>query len=268
MKKIIALLLSLVMALSFFSFAFAADSAPASKTEAFVQAMEDGVGVKANMDSIDGELYIKKDRAVANVTIGPLNAKAILDDGKLTAYLGIFSANLTELIPGSSIRELEGIVNEVPNAFKKFDTGDYFKYLKVTEAKTVNGKFVEKFGPNYDEIAKLIVEENPELSYKDGDDIKAFCEAAAKSDTMIASLLNASAEFTYEDADADTLLGAVVAFPNDQGNLEVVNVFNVLRSEVGVKIEFITVDVPEKVFNKPFAILNITWLIKLIIAAA
>lgn len=266
MKKLLAVMMSLVMALSFFSLAFAG-SAPASKTEAFIQSMENGIGVKANMDMLNGELYIKKNKAAANVAIGPLKAKAILDNGKLSAYLGIFSVDLDQ-IPGISIKELENIVNEVPNAFKKFDTADYFKYLKVTEAKTVGGKFVEKFGPNYDEIAKLIVKESPGLTIEDGQDIKAFCEYYASGNTMISSLLNAKAEFTYENEKAVTLVGATIEFPNDKGVLEVIDVFNILKNEAGVKIDFITVDVPDKVFNKPFAILNITWIIKLIIAAA
>lgn len=266
MKKLLAVMMSLVMALSFFSLAFAG-SAPASKTEAFIQSMENGIGVKANMNMLNGELYIKKDRAAANVAIGPLNAKAILDNGKLSAYLGIFSVDLDQ-IPGISTRELENIVNEVPKAFTKFDTGDYFKYLSVIDAKTENGKFVETFGPNYNEIAKLIIEENPGLSLKDGQDIVEFCEYYASSNTKISSLLQANAKFTYEDEKAVTLLGATIEFPNEKGNLEAINIFNILKSEVGVKIDFITVDVPDKAFNKPFSILNITWIIKLIIALA
>lgn len=266
MKKLLAVMMSLIMALSFFSLAFAG-SAPASKTEAFIQSMENGIGVKANMNMLNGELYIKKDRAAANVTIGPLNAKAILDNGKLSAYLGIFSVDLDQ-IPGISTRELENIVNEVPKAFTKFDTGDYFKYLSVVETKTENGKFVEKFGPNFNEIAKLIIEENPGLSLKDGQDIVEFCEYYASSNTKISSLLKANAKFTYEDEKAVTLLGATIEFPNDKGVLEVIDVFNILKNEAGVKIDFITVDVPDKAFNKPFSILNITWIIKLIIALA
>ncbi len=262
-------MLSLVMALSFASLAFAG-KAKMSKTEAFINEMENGVGVKANISMINGELFIKKDKAAAAVTIGPLNAKAVLNNGKLTAYLGIFKADLSALIPARSVRELTSIVNEVPKAFKKFDTNDIFKYLTVTEAKTdESGKFVENFGPNYEEIANLIVEENPDaLQEKDKDDIVEFCNYFAQNDDMVAALLNSKAAFTYEDANTKTLISAKITFPNEQKEIEVIDIFNVLRNENGINISYITVDIDEKVFNAPFAILNITWLIKLIIKAA
>lgn len=269
MKKILAVMMSLIMALSFFSLAFAADAKPVSKTEAFIKAMENGVGVGANMEALEGELYVKKDKAVANVTLGPLNAKAILENGKFMAYFGIFSANITELVGALTIKKIESIVNEVPNAFKKFDTEDYFKYLTVKETKTENGAFYEIFGPNYEEIAKLIAKENPELNLNDVQDMKAFCEYYANTNTMVASLLNASATFKYEDENAVTLKGAEIKFPNDKGVPETIDVFSILKTKTnGVAINFITVDIQDKVFNKPFSILNITWLIKLIIKAA
>ncbi len=262
-------MLSLVMALSFASLAFAGEAAT-SKTEAFINEMENGVGVKANISMLNGELFIKKNKAVANVTLGPLNAKAILNDGKLTAYLGIFKANLSELLPAYSIKELTGIVNEVPKAFKKFDTNDVFKYLVVTEAKTDgDGKFVENFGPNYEEIANLIIEENPNaVNEKDKDDIVEFCNYFAQGNDMVGSLLKSKASFIYEDASAKTLISAKITFPNEQEEIEVIDIFNILKSEAGINISYITVDIDEKIFKEPFAILNITWIIKLIIKAA
>ncbi len=265
MKKILAVMMSLIMALSFFSLAFAADSKPVSKTEKFVQSMENGVGVGVNMDFINGELYVKKDKAVANVSIGSIDAKAILDDGKFTAYFGIFNANITELVGRLTIKKIESIVNEVPNAFKKFDTEDYFKYLTVKETKTENGCFFEIFGPDYEEIAKLITAENPTLNLRDVQDMKAFCEYYSNTSTFIASLLNASATFKYEDENAVTLKAAEIKFPNDHDVLETIDVFSVLKTDIGgVTIDFITVDIQDKVFDKPFSILNITWIIKLI----
>lgn len=271
MKKFLAVLMSLVMALSFFSLAFAADAKPISKTEAFIQSMENGVGAKAKLDlkglKIDGELYIKKDKAAANVNLGPINAKALLDGNKFTAYFGIFSADISALVPGVD-KEIRNIVNEVPNAFKKFNTEEIFKYLKVKETKAVNDDFVEVFEPNYEEIAKKIVEENPELTIEDGRDIKEFCEYYAAQNTELSNLLKASAEFTYDDESCKTLKAAVVRVPNDKGVLETIDVFTMLSREYGINVDFITIDVSDKNFRKPFSILNITWLIKLIIKAA
>lgn len=271
MKKFLAVLMSLVMALSFFSLAFAADAQPTSKTEAFIKSMENGVGAKAKMDlgglKLDGELYIKGDKAAANVNLGPINAKALLDGNKFTAYFGIFSADISALVPGVE-KEIKQIVNEVPNAFKKFNTDDVFKYLTVKEAKAVGEDFVESFGPNYEEIAKLIVKENPELNPEEAEDIKAFCEYYAALNAELSNLLNASAEFTYDDENCKTLKKAIVRIPNNRGVLETIDVFTALSNNFGIDIDFITIDVSEKNFKKPFSILNLTWLIKLIIKVA
>lgn len=271
MKKLLCAMLSIVIALSFAGIVFAAD-APVSKTEAFINGLENGVGVNANVSMINGLLYVKKDKAVADVSIGPLNAKAILDDGKFTAYLSIFKADLTQLLPKSTIAELTGIVNEVPKAFANFDTTEIFKYLTVDNAKSgkdSNGNYIEVFGPNYEEIAKLIVEENPDaLNEMDKDDIVAFCEYFAQDSSEIGALLNSKATFTYKDESAKTLVGATVAFPDENGKLNNIDVLKMLEKELGIKVGFITIDVDDSVFKAPFALLNITWLIKLIIKAA
>lgn len=271
MKKLLCAMLSIVIALSFAGIVFAAD-APVSKTEAFIKGMENGVGVSANVSVLNGLLYVKKDKAVADVTVGPLKAKAILNDGKFTAYLAIFKADLTQLIPERTIAELTGIVNEVPKAFAKFDTNEIFKYLTVDNEKSgkdSNGNYVEVFGPNYEEIANLIIKENPDaLNEKDKDDIVAFCEYFAQDSTEIGALLNSKAVFTYKDESAKTLVGATVSVPDANGNIPDINVLEVLGKDVGINISFITIDVEDSVFRAPFALLNITWLIKLIVKAA
>ncbi len=267
-KKLLCVLMSLLFVFSFSSLAFAQEE-QTSKTEAFVQELQNGFGVKANLSVIDGLLYIKKDKAAANVSLGPLNAKAVLNDGKFTAYLSIFRADLNEVLPPYTIDEITGIVNEVTAAFSEFDTSEIFDYLDVIETKTVGGKFVEVFGPDYEAIAELIVEENPDaLNEKDAEDIKAFCEYFAEGSEEVKTLLSSKASFTYEDEKAETLVEATVSVPDDKGVLQDVDIFDTLTKELGITVSFITVDVDDGVFKAPLAILNITWLIKLIMKLA
>ena len=275
MKKFLCVLMSLAIALSFATLVFAADNGM-SKTEAFIKSMENGVGVNANLGfgtlNIDGELYVQKDKASANVTLGPINAKAMLDGDKFTAYFGIFKADVSQLVPSSTIRELKGIVNEVPKAFAKFDTEMIFKYLEVDEENTKTlsgGKFVEAFGPDYEAIADLIKEQNPDaITEADTDDIVAFCEYFKANDKTVGALLNSKAAFTYEDASAKTLIEASVTIPDDKGNLQTIDIFKTLKQTLGITVGYITIDIPAKAFKAPFALLNLTWLIKLIIKAA
>lgn len=257
MKKVLSVLLCLLCVFSFvFTSATAVDTK--SKTETFIESIPNGVGAKLQEFA---EIYIKGDKAAVNLEIGPIKAKAVVADGKVTAYLfGICKADVTEIVEDFiSIDDLTSTVKDLPKMFEQLNTDELFKYLKFDSSKSTATK--EVFIPNEEEIKKLAVEKIKEqgvdLSDKSIDELIQYAKDNSADISQIQNLLNSKAEFTY---DGNKLVGAVITFPggDDLSELTTVDLF----SEIGV--EFITTDFDDSVFKSPFAILNVTWLVKLV----
>lgn len=180
MKKTISIILSVILIISAFSLnAFAATT----KTEALLNKLntEKEVAVTltagdipifgANSDATD-TVYIKGDKAAYDYNAGFINARLVLDDDEIVAYLPVFPyvhVKLDSTAIGSV--DIWGIINEATNI-----TLGVLNYVKSYEEE-VDGKkyYVEEFNDRAQVTSKF---------YYDGDDLKILKVTDAKTGSV------------------------------------------------------------------------------------
>lgn len=274
MKKILSIILAVMMIFGCISVvAFAGGGEETSKTEAFIAALPNGFKVKTD-GKITIDAAVKGDKAVFDVTLGPINAKAFMDGDNVTAYMSpFFKADISSLIKdvfGMDFKasDLTSMVNKI----SEIDLSGVTKYCKVS---FVNN--VEKFEPDMNKIAEEFkpvlaaqIEDEAARAYVDGLDTDAFIEYLDNlkpGDDGYDEYQNCKkcgGEVTFTGSDAKTITNVVVSIPSD--DFKTVNTQQLSDfSYEGIRIKSISVDISDKDLKQPIGIFDVTWFLKLVI---
>lgn len=271
MKKIISIFLAaLLIAGALSAISFAEDTK--TYTQAFIEDVTDGFSVEVG-GPINGKIAVKGQDAAFELPILGLKAKAIMKDGKTTAYISpFFKADVTELI-SSLIGDIN--IGEIVGSFEiPEEINQIFEYTKVSVEK--NGDTItETFTPDaekfIDELKAAVAGkiEDPELketvlAYSAEDFInfvKALPDGEDNGKAEYENLMKCGAKVIFKDG-GKTVTYFEFTVPSE--DFKTVNTFGMEEIELsGFEIKSVSVNVDDSLF-KATGIFNITWLVKLL----